>query len=185
MQWRKLNKTHLPWLYCSSSPFQYTVWLILEITNNACSLLLRMIHQFPFIYWYCALNCCSRMFIVALPIIVIIPLDDVNVSLRLRSTLCFPPLHLSPTSSNTHSTYSAEWCCSVGLALSPLTGLSRERWHRRSTATCQRPPASGWVPGERSPLCLDGFKGYLLWSVSLCIPPEWQPDPPQVCEWER
>lgn len=55
--------------------------------------------QFPFIYWYCALNCCSRMFIVALPIIVIIPLDGVNVSLRLRSTLCFPPLHLSPTSS--------------------------------------------------------------------------------------
>lgn len=125
----------------------YNIWLILEIANKACSLLLRTIHQFTFIYWYCALNCCCRMFIVALPITAIIPLDGVNVSLQLClhcvSHLCI--CHLRPYT--THSTYSAEWCCSVGLALSQQTGLSRERWHRQSTATCQRPPVSGWVPG--------------------------------------
>lgn len=40
----------------------------------------RRVVQFTFIYCYCALNCCSRMFIVAVPLMAIIPLDGFDFS---------------------------------------------------------------------------------------------------------
>lgn len=90
------------------------------------------------------------MFIVAVPLMAIIPLDGFDFS----PTSSYNPQH--------------ELCAvnaaplrSADLACSPSLGLSRAR---ASPQHGSLPTATGlWLDsGEMFPLCLAGFKGYLL-----------------------